>query len=110
MTQLTIDFAREAGAHAAARCAEKAERTTGFSTDGARHWVLEHLERHGATSGEDLVDGLRENGFTPHDDRAFGVVFGGLSREKRIEKYGFAERRKGHGTYGAIVWRLARHR
>lgn len=100
--------ARQAGHLAAEQCAAKAERTTTFSTYLAKLWVLEHLKRHGPTSGEELVDGMKTAGFIPHDDRAFGPVFQSLSREKHIQKYGYAERAKGHGTAGGVIWRIVR--
>jgi len=113
MTQLAMFLeqvrgARIVGEIASDQCAAKAERTTEFSTHLAREWVVKHLDRHGPTSGEDLVDGLKSAGHVPHDDRAFGAVFAGLVRDERIAQYGTAPRRKGHGTSGAIIWRIVR--
>lgn len=107
-TTSRVRAARTAGELAADQCAAKAERTTTFSTHLAREWVAKHLEAHGPTSGEDLVDGLKEAGHQPHDDRAFGPVFQGLVRDGRIQQYGFALRRKGHGTAGGVIWKLIR--
>jgi len=56
-------------------------------------------------SGEELVDRVQERGLVPHDARAFGAVFGALSRKGLIEAVGFAARRKGHGTSGARLWK-----
>jgi hypothetical protein len=98
-------LAREAGRIAGEQCAAKAEGITGFSQESARHWILAHLEQHGPTSGEDMVDGMVIAGLVPQDMRAFGPVFAALAREDEIAHYGFTARRKGHGTAGAIIWR-----
>lgn len=111
MNQLSIfdmPAARAAGVMASEQCAAKAERTTSFSTHLAREWVLKHLDAHGPTSGENLVDRMKAAGHVPHDDRAFGSVFQSLARERRIEKAGYVERRKGHSTGGGLLWRIAR--
>ncbi len=47
-------------------------------------------------------------GLVPHDDRAFGQVYAGLSREKLIVKCGCCDRIKGHGTAGGVIWRVVR--
>lgn len=97
--------ARRAGETAAAACQAKAQ-AAGFDTDAARAVVLELLR--GAArpmSGEELVDACQARGLVPHDARAFGAVFGALSRKGLIEAVGFAVRRKGNGTAGARLWR-----
>ena len=68
-------------------CAEKAERVTEFTTAAAQDCILEQL-RSGAKTGEVLVWGCREAGLIPHDDRAFGAAFAGLSRRGLIHKIG----------------------
>jgi hypothetical protein len=114
MTQLQLDMAAQAqlarsvGDLAGTACAVKAERVSTFTVEAARDWVITHLHRHGPTSGEDLVDGMVLAGIKPHDTRAFGPVFASLSREKRIAHYGYAARRRGHGTAGGIIWRIVR--
>ena len=88
-------------------CAEKAESTTEFSVGECQRIVIEVLKREKALTGEVLVVYCREAGQVPHDDRAFGPVFAGLSRQKIIKKIGYGPRHRGHGTAGAIVWALA---
>lgn len=86
------------------RCASKAARVSDFDKDGAATFVLGWLRRHGRMSGEIATDAAKEHGFRPHDDRAFGAVFGSLSRRKLIRAVGYTERTKGHGTGGARIW------
>lgn len=105
MEALPIFAAAKAGQAAAAACTAKAA-AAGFDTASARAAVLELLADGRARSGEEIVDHCLRLGLVPHDQRAFGAVFGKLSRDGRIEAVGFAERRKGHGTSGAKVWRV----
>lgn len=105
MTGLPLfDHARARGASQAARCADNAERL-GWDLVGARDWIVGRLAE-GDASGEELVLGAKAAGFTPHDDRAFGAIFGGLARRGIIRKVGTVPRRRGHGTSGGIVWGL----
>jgi hypothetical protein len=97
---------RDVGEAAAQRCAEAAIRR-GWDAAEARRLILDALGDRGPTSGEDLVDLACARMERPHDARAFGAVFGALSRERRIVKHGHTRRRKGHGTAGGLVWRLA---
>lgn len=78
----------------------------GFSRRAAKH-VLKYLKAKGSSSGEDMTDSCKKAGIVPHDDRAFGAVFSGLSRRKEIKFAGFGLRRKGHGTAGSRIWALA---
>lgn len=73
----------------------------------AEEFVLAFLERNGETPGEFITDACKAAGIVPHDDRAFGPVYMALSRRGLIEKVASCQRRKGHGTNGGIVWRLA---
>jgi hypothetical protein len=101
-----FELAKRSGVEAAAACAAKAERVTMFDTELAREEILAVLTRSAAAmSGEELVDHCQARGLVPHDSRAFGAVFGALSRAGLIEAVGFAARRKGHGTAGARLWR-----
>jgi hypothetical protein len=109
MTQPTLfddlDSPAEIGRREAERCADAAERR-GWDGAAATAFVLAYLAEHGPTPGEVLVtEASRDN--PPHDGRAFGAVFGRLSRAGRIVKHGFTTRRKGHGTAGGIIWALA---
>ena len=104
--ELTLSPPRERGREAAERCADKAGRD-GFDVGAAQAFVRAWLARHGKQSGEDLVDAAVAAGHAPHDGRAFGPVFAGLVRQRVIECAGYCERRKGHGTAGGRVWRLA---
>ncbi len=103
--QLAIDFSpRETGRMAGEACTAKAEKVADFDTAGAQKFILSWLVRHGLTSGEDLTDAAMLHGFRPHDMRAFGPVFAGLSRKKLIRCAGYCERRRGHGTAGGRIW------
>ena len=97
---------RKRGQQAAQHCADKAE-VLGFDVSAAQAFVRSRLETHGPQSGEDLVDAALAHGHQPHDGRAFGPVFAGLVRQRVIECAGYCERRKGHGTAGGRLWRLA---
>jgi len=110
MRQATLDLAvaSAAGERAAEACLAKAERAADFDTQKARSWIVDWLTKHGPTTGEDLVDGLKIAGICGHDDRCTGGVFKALARANKIAKYGTAPRRKGHGTAGATVWRIVR--
>jgi hypothetical protein len=106
--QLALDMTpRQAGEQAAQRCTEKAERI-GFDTEGAGKFILGWLARHGQMSGEALVDAAIQHGYRPHDQRAFGAVFGTLSRKGLIRCAGYCEREKGHGTAGGRLWESVR--
>ena len=95
------------GHAAAASCAEKAERVSGFDTEAAKSAVLECLTQWpGGRSGEDLTDHCKAKGIVPHNDKAFGAVFGSLSRAGQIVRAGYTLRRKGNGTSGATLWKL----
>jgi hypothetical protein len=72
----------------------------------AEQFILEYLRYHGETSGEALTDACKRSGITPHDDRAFGPVYGRLAKQKLIEVCGTCVRTKGHGTRGGNIWRL----
>ena len=97
---------RSTGVAAAEACAAKAERTAVFSTAEAKAAVLELLADGRPRTGEELVDHCLRLGIVPHDQRAFGSVFRSLSGAGRIVAVGNAERKKGHGTSGARVWRI----
>jgi hypothetical protein len=96
----------EAGMAAAAACLAKAEQTAGFDAGRAREAVLALLADGQPRSGEELVDHCQRIGMVPHDARAFGAVIGTLSRRGLIEAVGQTNRRKGHNTAGATVWRI----
>ena len=95
----------QAGIDGMEACSTKAEETTSFSTEAAQALVLELLQ-DGAKTGEALVWRCKEAGHVPHDDRAFGTVFAGLSKRGLIRKIGYGPRHRGHGTAGANVWSL----
>jgi hypothetical protein len=102
-----FDFARGQGTAAANACVEKAEVVAGFNATAARAHVLVLLRQRGPTSGEDLVDALKDAGFRGHDDRCFGPVFAVLVRARKIRCAGYCTRRRGHGTAGGRIWELA---
>jgi hypothetical protein len=107
--QLALDMTpREVGEQSARACASKAERVSDFDTAGAGRFILGWLARYGQMSGEQLVDAAQQHGHRPHDARAFGAVFGSLSRRNLIRCVGYCEREKGHGTAGGRVWEAVR--
>ena len=99
--QLALDFNPAAKA-----CQAKAERVNPEFTEKATAAILKHLQAVGQASGEELTDIAIAHGAKPHDARAFGGVFAGLSRNKKITTVGFCMRAKGHGTSGGRIWGL----
>lgn len=96
---------RQAGEAAAQACAARAERE-GFDAAAAGRVMLDALRLHGELTGEDLSDAALAAGHVPHDHRAFGKVIRQLSVRRQIKGVGYAQRRKGHGTGGAVVWAI----
>lgn len=103
----TVAQARAAGDMAGQRAADKAERLEAGFRERAAAFVLGYLAQHGISSGELVTDAAKLAGIKPPDDRAFGPVYASLSRKGRIVSAGFCARRKGHGTAGGRLWRLA---
>lgn len=103
----TVEHARAAGAVAGERAADKAQRLDDGFRERAKAFVLGYLAQHGASSGELMTDAAKLSGIKPPDDRAFGPVYATLARSGQIVAPGFCARRKGHGTAGGRVWRLA---
>lgn len=99
--------ARAAGARAGKLAADKAERLDDGFRERAAAFVLGYLAQHGISSGELVTDAAKLAGIRPPDDRAFGPVYATLARKGRIVAAGFCARRKGHGTAGGRLWRLA---
>lgn len=97
-------IARQNGEQMSLLCEEKAVRSANFDSHGAARFVYRWLQQQGPCSGEVLVNLAIENGFRPHDARAFGGVFARLSRSQMIRCIGTLERAKGHGTAGARLW------
>lgn len=107
--QTTLNFdAATASRNAILANVEAAEesRTPGFA-ELARQFVLSYLGNVPRASGEDLVDAAADAGIVATEPRAWGPIFGALSRDGRIAKDGFCQRRKGHATAGGLLWRLA---
>jgi hypothetical protein len=114
MNQLTINFdapplpvAAALGQAGAQLAADRAERHLPGFTERAQAFVVAYLQQHGPASGEAITDACKGAGIVPPDDRAFGAVYQGLARRGVIEVAGWCLRRKGHGTAGGRVWRLA---
>ncbi len=103
----TVQHARAAGEVAGERAADKAERADDGFRERAQAFVLGYLAQHGTSSGELMTDAAKLAGIKPPDDRAFGPVYAVLARRGMIVAAGFCARRKGHGTAGGRVWRLA---
>lgn len=74
----------------------------------AKKFVLAYLDKRGPTPGEMLVDLCKLAGIVAINDKAFGAVFGALSKGKLIYTKSFCERRKGHATGGGRVWAIVR--
>lgn len=72
----------------------------------AEEFVLEFLKK-GPASSESITDAARAVGIIPQDDRAFGPVYMSLAKAGKIIKSGECARKKGHGTAGGNIWRLA---
>lgn len=102
--QAPLRTPREKGEEAAEACTSKAEEVADFDREGCRKFMLGWLARWGDMSGEALTDAAKVHGFHPHDERAFGAVFGSLSRRGLIRCVGFCPRQKGHGTAGGRIW------
>jgi hypothetical protein len=108
MKQLSMDCFDVPAPIPCAAQIERAERQLArIDKTAAEQFVLGHLRAFGPTSGEDLTDGMLAAGITAADHRSFGPVFQMLSQRGLIEHYGVGYRRKGHGTLGAVIWRLA---
>lgn len=118
MNQLAIDFdapapvytvaqARAVGAEAGGRAADRAERADEGFGERAAAFIRGYLAQHGASSGEVVTDAAKVAGIRPPDDRAFGPIYAALARRGQIVAVGFCVRRKGRGTAGGRVWRLA---
>jgi hypothetical protein len=103
----TVADARKAGDVAGNRAADRTERADGGFRESAQAFVLGYLAQHGVSSGELITDAAKLAGIRPPDDRAFGPVYGTLSRSGKIVAAGFCARVKGHGTAGGRLWRLA---
>lgn len=103
-----IDFMEAEAARDAAMAsvAANAEESCPGFADRAADFVLAFLA-DGPASGESITDACIAAGIVPHDQRAFGGVYMRLSRRNLIEKAGTCPRRKGHGTSGGVLWRLA---
>lgn len=102
-----IELARAAGEQAGNACLDKAQRVADFDSAGASAFILRRLQAMGPQSGESLTNAAKAAGFVAHDDRAFGPVFGSLSRRGQIRCVGYCDRAKGHGTAGGRVWEAA---
>ena len=85
----------------------KAEAQDEGFIDRAKKFILIYLEKHGPTPGEDITDACVKAGIIPDELRAFGPAYMGLVRAKKIVKHGYCKRRRGHGTSGGNIWRLA---
>jgi len=103
----TVTHARAAGEKAGRLAADKADRMEAGFSERAAAFVLGYLAQHGISSGELVTDAAKLAGIRPPDDRAFGPVYATLARRGRIVAAGFCLRRKGNGTAGGRLWRLA---
>ena len=102
-----LQIARQQGAVMGELAADRAERADPTFRERAQAHVLAYLKDHGTSSGELITDACKLAGIRPPDDRAFGPVYAGLARKGMIVSAGFCARRKGHGTAGGRLWRLA---
>jgi len=102
-----VAIARKLGERGACLARDKAERAHPAFSERAQAFVLAYLQAHGVSSGELITDAAKLAGIKPPDDRAFGAVYGSLSRKGQIVCAGYCARVKGHGTAGGRLWRLA---
>jgi hypothetical protein len=102
--QQQLTLALEDGIRLGEACAAKAGPDF---YERAKRGIVDFLSRHGEASGEDITDALKRQGIIPHDDRAFGPAYFALARTGVIQCVRVGLRRKGHGTAGLRVWRLA---
>jgi len=89
------------------RVTARAERTDVLFSGKATTFILHYLQVNGATSSEKITDACKRAGIIPPDDRAFGPIYLSLARAGLIIKTGVCIRKKGHGTSGGNIWRLA---
>ena len=96
------------GIELAHKCLNKAEQQ-GFDTLQAKRFILDYLASFGATPGETLVYEAEARGLIAHDARAFGGIFGNLSRTGQIVCLrSDLPRKRGHGTTGGKLWALGK--
>lgn len=114
MNQLAIQFdapplpvAVALGQAGTQLAADRAEREQPGFQQRAQAFVLQYLAARGAASSEDITDACKAAGILPSEDRAFGSVYQSLNRRGQIAFAGFCARKKGHGTAGGRLWRLA---
>ncbi len=98
--KLSLKEARRLGEVAGQACTENAK----LDQEAAKDAAIAFIRTEGRVSGEELIDALKQQGFTAHDDRAFGSVVGALVRRKQIRCVGYVARVKGHGTAGGRIW------
>ena len=107
MTSPTMEAAIAAGNAGMARSTAKAV-SQGFDTSVAKTFVLGYLRTHGPSWSEAIVEAAGEIGYlslTAIDGRAWGSVFGGLSRKGLIRCVrADGIRKHGNGTAGARQW------
>lgn len=104
---ISIEQARELGEAGMQLAQQRAEHDDPSFTERAKAFVVRYLHERGACSSEDVTDACKAAGIVPKDDRAFGVVYATLRRHQIIEFAGYCDRRKGHGTAGGRIWRIA---
>ena len=97
-----------AGAEAARDAAveQVADNAASGFVEAARAFVLTYLREHGPTPAEDVNDACRAAGITTKNAKAFGAVYGPLSRKGLIRKAGYCARRYGHATSGGVIWEI----
>ncbi len=75
----------------------------------ALRFVPDYLRKRGEASGEEITDACKAAGIVPENtDRAFGVVYKTLLKDKLIFRAGFCMRKKGRGTAGGSVYRVTK--
>jgi hypothetical protein len=101
-----LDLAIHAGQIGMNVSLEAAERSDPDFKGKAQSAILSRLQVLGQATGEQLTDYAKLMGAIPSDDRAFGGVYAGLLKGKRIQVVGYAPRLKGHGSMGAKIYAL----
>ena len=108
--QLRLDWSRAAGDLGMRRAERRAERETspGFSDRLASYFYAVRVARAPQT-GEQLTDAAREAGLVPGDARCCGRAFQVLLTIGADIVPGVdVPRRRGHGTAGGRLYRVAR--
>lgn len=105
--QMTFEDAERAKSEAMRRVESNAEDYCPTFKEMACLFAVKFLAQNGPHSSEDISIACMAAGIVPHDQRAFGPVYGALSAQGKIVRAGYCQRKKGHNTSGGIIWMAA---